>query len=250
VEGDAYDNDVNANDVLAGVADARDSTDIGDFSVASVDETDAASKAPWPPLRTLDATAAAMLANANVFTLADYYAVPSLKERAVEKLLARANGGESGADGWPTDALVLMLHIVTQRVRPGETLYDVVFAAAIERASQLVVHRRFRQLMHAAGAFAADFAAGLVAKSTLEQAAQRERAAAEAARQQEELARVRAELRLARASSDEQKRRRERLESALRTYTSCRHCGADFQYVPDGEQNYFRCSKCRTRHHY
>jgi hypothetical protein len=190
-----------------------------------------------------------MVANAHVFTIADYYAMASLKERALEKLLARAHGGSSdNGCRWPTDALAHMLHIVARRVRAGDTLYDVVFAAATEQASQLVVHRRFRQLMRAGGVFAAEFAAGLAAHHELGLAAQRERAEKVAARHKEQLERTKTELLLVSAQNEALQRKIELFDALLDKHVSCRHCDADFSCFFDTGEECLRCSKCRTRH--
>jgi hypothetical protein len=141
-----------------------------------------------------------------------------------------------------------MLHVVARRVRAGDTLHEVVFAASMERAAKLVVHRRFRQLMRAGGAFATDFAAGLAAHYTLKHTAQCQRAEAREKRAQDEVASMQSDLREQWERVGELQKKLTRYDQLLEKFSCCRHCDADFSCYLDTDENCLRCSKCRTRH--
>jgi hypothetical protein len=117
-----------------------------------------------------DELSSAVITNVWVYALAEYYHIPPLKQHAVEKLLSRL----APTGKWPTEGLMLALHLVTNLVRENDMLHELICAAAVKHAAALVAYPRFVELLHAGGAFAAQFTQALAAQRQRESATQRE----------------------------------------------------------------------------
>jgi hypothetical protein len=116
-----------------------------------------------------DRAFANIFSNIQVYVIAEYYDIPQLKRRAVDKLQARVY--QKG--GWCADSLTLALRQATSLVRDGDTLHRLLWSAATEHAAALLAHAPFTQLLRAGGDFAEHFAAALAAQRTRDLAMQR-----------------------------------------------------------------------------